>query len=241
MDLDYEQSAVERSTAIDPELPNKASPRSCDLARTIRKYLWNARRTNFKGENYFNFTQVEQLLTTNCIYELLRPCEDQSEPHKSRICPKLKARADEVKSRSSRLLALCIWADLPLSTFYTLFDSGIQDRDLPLEKTFTHSLVNNATLDRLLEYQSYFVPYAMSADGTFHHVRAGRPLPILFEEFEARIGHGSFSDVFRVEVDSEAEPFCQVWFLLLPEPFKMLTFRASTEYRICAETIQELP
>ncbi len=59
-------------------------------------------------------------------------------------------------------------------------------------------------MEILLQDQSWFIPHSIGDDGTYHNVPAGLPLPILVDELDDRVGHGSFSEVFKVEVDLEA-------------------------------------
>jgi hypothetical protein len=205
---------------IDARLPTFASRRSYELLGTTQEHLQNASIINFKGERYINFAQLESLFNTSLVHDLLCYSEDQSadqsaDQEGSRFCH-VKDHIDEIKSRALRLLALCIWPDIPLRTFSVLFTAGIRDEDLPLRQNFTHSLIDPATVGLLLEYQSRLIPYSIIADGAFHKVAAGWPLPIQFDELEDRIGRGSLSEVFRVEVNSGAHPFNQVQFYLLP-------------------------
>lgn len=186
------------------------------ISRT-REEIGKALATNFKGEKYIKPTQLEQLLTTTLVHEVICDTEEHSHTQETLASPEVKSQIDSIKSSALRLLAMCIWSGLPLRTFRILFNDGFRDKDLPLKETVTHALIEPASWKLLLEYQSPFIPYSISDDGNYHIVPSGLPLPILFEDFNDRIGHGSFSEVFKVQVDSEVDSFCQVWnFPLIP-------------------------
>jgi hypothetical protein len=158
--------------------------------------------TNFRWQKCVTVTQLEQILTTPLVCELLRYDEDQKDGQEISHATSVQNQINEVKSRALRLLGLCICADPSLQTSITLFADEVRDVDLLLKRSFTHPLIKTTTLELLLEQQFCFIPYSVSDDGAFHNVTPGIPLPIVFEELDDRIGLGSFSEVFRVEIDS---------------------------------------
>jgi hypothetical protein len=181
-----------------------------DTITSTREKIGKELATNFKGEKYIKFTQLEQLLTTALVHEAICDTEEHGHTQETLASPDVKNQIDNIKSSALRLLAICIWSGLPLRTFRILFNDGFRDKDLPLRETVTHALIEPASWKLLLEYQSHFIPYAVSDDGKYHILPSGLPLPILFEDLDDRIGDGSFSEVFKVQVDSEANSFCQV-------------------------------
>jgi hypothetical protein len=166
--------------------------------------------TNFKWQKYVTFTQLEQILTTPLVCELLCYDEEQKESQQISHATNIQNRIDEAKSRALRLLGLCICVDPSLQISITLFIDEVRDVDLLLKHSFTHPLIKITTLELLLEQQFCFIPYSVSDDSAFHNLTPGILLPIVFEELDDRIGLGSFSEVFRVEIGSIPSLLLQV-------------------------------
>lgn len=180
-----------------------AKCRSCEILNSTQAHIKKALVTNFKGEKYITSVHLEQLLTPNLLHDILSHATWQSDHQTILDTKNIENQVGEIKSKALRLLALCIWIELPLSTFKRLFDEGLGDDNLPFSEPFTHPLIDATSSEVLLKSQTYFIPYTIYLDGVHHDFRAERPIPILFEESDDRIGCGSFSDVFKVEVDSD--------------------------------------
>lgn len=193
---------------------------SCTMAR---EHIRKAMATNFKGVKYILFRNLEQDFNGALLYELLGRTDGNCEARE--VCDSIQTgkRIREIKHKAFRLLVLCVWADLPLSTFNTLFDHGVRDEDLPFIESFTHPSITTATLELLQQHQSLLIPYTISTDGAFHIVPAELPLPIVFEELDDRVGHGSYSDVFRVEVDLQDAQLPKVWLYVIAFSVTALT------------------
>lgn len=205
-----------REILVDTGVANMANCRQCDLCMLVREHIRKALTANFRGEKYIKLVHLKQLLTTTFVHELLCHIEGYSKAKESFNSANNQKRTEEVERKALRILALCIWADVPLRTFRTIFDHGIRDEHLPLNETSNLPLIKTATLEHLLQNQSWFLPYTLCDDGAHHNVPSELPLAIHFEELDDRIGAGSFGEVFKVEVDVAASTFCQVYRLFLP-------------------------
>ena len=184
----------------------------------VREQIGKALNTNFNGDKYIEFVHLEQILTTDLVHELLCPTGGYSDVHESFFSTNNDKQIEEVEQTALRTLALCIWTEISPSVFCTLFEHGIRDEHLPLNMEVCHQPIDRASVDLLLKYQSCFLPYEIFDDGAFYRTPSDRPLAIRFEEFDDRVGAGSFSDVFKAEVDIKTNNLCQVLALFLRFP-----------------------
>lgn len=180
----------------------------------VREQIGKALNTNFNGDKYIKFVHLEQILTTDLIHELLCPTGGYSDAHESFSSTSNDKQIEEAEQTALRTLALCIWTDISPGVFCTLFEHGIRDEHLPLNMGFCHPSIDSVSVDLLLKYQSRFLPYEILDDGAFYRTPSDRPLAMRFEEFDDRVGAGSFSDVFKAEVDIKSNNSCQVAVLL---------------------------
>jgi hypothetical protein len=183
-----------------------------ELVRTTRERIRNITRVNFKGQKYIKLQCLRQLFCMNLVYDLLRSNYGKELPGPRLNLHNVKSgdEIDEVRSKALRLLGLCVLANVPLSTFLALLSNGFRDANLPLNAESFHLMIRAGQWECFREYQSHFIPYLFSDNGVHHNVPASMPLPIIFNELDDRIGHGSFSEVYRVKVDLEAKPLNEV-------------------------------
>jgi hypothetical protein len=222
--------------ALNAGMPTMANCRRCGFRSTTREHIWKALAITFNGEKYIKLANLEQFFTTAVVQELLCHTQDLSKAEEGLKSPNATNQIEEILRRALRLLALCVCADVPLSTFNALFDHGFRDEHLPLQKDFTHPNITPASVEFLLQTQSCVIPHTISDDGAHHHLPAEMPIPIMFEEVNDRVGRGSFSEVFRVEADVETNRVCQV---RLPPilGFHVSDLQASEVYHFRAETV----
>ncbi len=192
------------------DVPLTPAQKNTDLLRTTQECLHSTTRINFKGQSYIRLEDLRRVLSAKLIADLL---EDDGEQPKCSLTTRQDGYigvVDEVRSKALRLLGLCILANVPLGTFMDLLKYGTSDQDLPLDDRLLPSWVTAPSRGSLLVLQNEFLPYSFGNIDSHGSVPAGIPLPILFNDLQDRVGYGSFSEVYKVKVDSEAKPFCEV-------------------------------
>jgi hypothetical protein len=183
-----------------------------DLLTTTRERIRSTARVNFKGQPYIKSECLRQLFSMNLVYDLLYHSEEQKRCWPALDNAEFQDEIDKVKNSALCLLGLCLLANISVNTFIALYRHGICDENFPLSDETLRFWTQATERESLLEYQSHFIPYQFSDDGTHHNVPYNMPLPIVFEELDDRVGQGSFSEVYRVQVDSDVKPFCEVYF-----------------------------
>ena len=205
--------SVEYRTCLEcPEVPLRSTQDHSDLLRTIQERIHSVTRANFKGQPYIQLEDLRRVLSTKLISDLLGNSKELRECCLTHHEDKHDDLIVEVKNKALLLLGACLLANVPLGTFMAFLSDGISDEDLPLDDRLLPSWVKAPGRGSLLVHQYQFLPFSFDNVDIHGSIPAGIPLPIVFDELDDRVGHGSFSEVYKVKVDSEAKPFREVYF-----------------------------
>lgn len=184
--------------------------------KTLADKIWNAVDTklvtNWKGHPFLPLASLDGIFSREMIRELINndsslsendPADVESEGQHG-LRKWLSKELEEVFLKATRLIAICIFGQKPLSCLYTLMKTfGLRDTDLPLtlEKTQLHK----RDLDPLMKVQKNFIVYNFDAeglkkkmkDGTYEVICSDVVLPI---KRIGNLGGGGFGIVDEVTI-----------------------------------------
>jgi serine/threonine protein kinase len=121
---------------------------------------------------------------------------------------------EDVHAVASRLLAICVYADLPLICLYKLRQQKVEDIKLPLTGISCPVASYSHKFQIAMTIQGMFIAHEFRLNNKrrpeHQQLDQAVVVPILFDQSddsEDRIGQGSFGKVFKVRIDSSHHAF----------------------------------
>jgi hypothetical protein len=170
----------------------------------VRDHLRRSIKKNFEGREYITRPTLLQVMSEDVVCCLFQ--QHISERTQSGLAKELPIgwRQDVVgyiKKEATVLLALCIFVDAPLRSFFKLLEAGTKDSSLPLAGECP-TYLENATFVCILNNQWIFLPYDLFGCPGQVAISEECVIPLIFDEKKDLIGYGGYSDVFRVTMDN---------------------------------------
>lgn len=176
-------------------------------AETIRGVIQGKMRQNWEQRMYIPRRDLNAIMSQATIRELVS--QDSS-----LWTPKFEAQSDDcdldkgsfvkkVTRLACKLLAICIYVDLPLVCLHKLLCSGIEDIDLPLKNVPCPMPRHETKWNYLLMVQGGFIAHTFDHnDGRLDHHEIEKQIVVPIA-FNGQIGEGGFGEVFEVSIDSD--------------------------------------
>jgi serine/threonine protein kinase len=183
-------------------------------AEHIRKTIESKMKTNWENKKYISRTDLEAIFTESTIRTLisedesLRNSEFKIAQHECAV--DADAMASEILTSASRLLALCVYVDLPLSCLHSLMGRGITDLYLPLSEVDCPDPKYATRWGFLTMMQGGFLAHHFDDNlgiSKYRQLDSRIVVPIMFNEHNDRIGEGSFGVVHKVSIDPDHHNF----------------------------------
>jgi hypothetical protein len=197
-------------------------------AKAVLNLIDEKMRTNWNGDHYIPRIDLDQILQDDTIARLI--CCDKSiaafiENSSDSTYPfDMEGFVNMVSDLGTKLLAICIYVELPLICLKSMLDNGKYDVSLPfgahdveLPKEYS------ATYRRFMMCQGSFIAHHFerrkgATDGPHHNEESENALPYLevkrkvvmpihFDKERDHVGNGSYGDVYRVTVDPDHHYF----------------------------------
>lgn len=197
-------------------------------AKAVRNLIDEKMRTNWNGDHYIPRIDLDQILQDNTIARLIQ-CDKSIaafvENSSDTAYPfDMEGFVKKVSDLGTRLLAICIYVELPLICLKLMLDNDKFDVSLPFG---AHDVKlpreYSANYRHFMTYQGSFIPHHFerqkgATDGPQHiresenalpylEVKPKVVMPIHFDKKKDHVGNGSYGDVYRVTVDPDHHYF----------------------------------
>jgi serine/threonine protein kinase len=186
-------------------------------AETIGTAIEGKIQENWEGRKYVPQKDLEKILTKDTVSKLIREDETLYSAKIFTLTGGTKLDVDEfiedIWLWGTRLLALCVYTDLPLLCLYHMWLNGLRDKDLPLTKSHCPDPFYRRKFDMAVTISGGFAAhtFAPNEKGELEHVQLqpGAVVPILFDKADSKhiLGKGSFGKVYRVRIDRDHHSF----------------------------------
>ena len=178
-------------------------------AVTVRRVIHEKLQRNWQKEKFIPRKDLDEILSDSTVKELInsdRSLNEIQDFDKDKF-------TQEVVLDASRLLAICVFVDLPLACLYELIRNGCLDVDLPLTEIHCPHGMYEVNFGNFVLWQGAFIANEFEDD-------RGRPvhrkipdavvLPITFNEKDDLLGEGGFGWVYKVHIDPDHHLFSVV-------------------------------
>lgn len=178
-------------------------------AKTVQKVIDGKLKPNWKDIKFIPRKDLDEILSESTVKELInsdRSLNEIQNLDKDKF-------TQEVVLFASRLLAICVYVDLPLACLYELIQQGRLDIHLPLAEPHCPNGTYQVNFRNFVRWQGAFIAHKFEDDG-------GRPkhrkiadevvLPIMFNKKEDLLGEGGFGWVYKVHIDPDHHLFSVV-------------------------------
>ena len=186
-------------------------------AETIGTAIEGKIQENWEGRKYVPQKDLEKILTKDTISKLIREDDSLYGGKTLTLTGGTKLDADEfiedVWLWGARLLALCVYGDLPLICLYQMWLRGLKDKDLPLTKSHCPDPSYRRKFDMAVTFSGGFaaLTFPNNEKGELEHrqLQPGVVVPILFDKTDPQhvLGKGSFGRVYKVRIDRDHHGF----------------------------------
>lgn len=184
-------------------------------AHTLRNEISRQMQTNFENRAYVLLNEFIGLLSVVGLQRLLQ--EDQSLRSTVKNDSSFEKNfVRDISQNARTLLALCIYAGLPLLFLQALRDQGLSDAHLPLRPEQYSSKLILADFDLLMSQQWVFLPYRFKKQKDLLRLEPELIVPIYFDSDLDMVGVGSYSNVYRVSINQACHDFLSVSFQPCP-------------------------
>ena len=186
-------------------------------AVTVSNLVNSKLQENWHKQEYIPRKDLDEIFSDDTIRELIY--SDTSLQELASASPSGGEPLDrdqfikDISLAASRLLAICIYVDLPLACLYHLMANGFTNVDLPLTNVHCPNDMYRKKFGDFMKWQGGFIAHMFNDD-------KGRPVhqkladevvvPITFDEEADRLGEGGFGEVFRVRIDPDHHLFSTV-------------------------------
>jgi hypothetical protein len=181
-------------------------------AVTVRKVIHGKLKLNWQNERFIPRKDLVEILSESTVKELIN--NDRS-LNKIQYLDKDKF-IQEVALDASRLLAICVYVDLPLACLYELTQQGHSDINLPLAELHCPMGTYEVSFSNFVLRQGAFIAHDFEDDeGPPKHRKLADDvvLPIMFNEKQDLLGEGGFGWVYKVRIDPDHHLFSVVSYL----------------------------
>lgn len=187
------------------------------FAVAVRTEMRNRMKENFLGKLFLPRGDLKTIFADVNVIKLLD--DDRSLKETNNFCKELAHQGrpykrehffEVVRLNGTRLLAACVYAQMPLACLYRLMiDRGVKDADIPLERSHFHDVlgqtlkVNILMIDAFIDYQGSFSAHQFLHDGTrpvFHMIHDRIVVPVMFDQQKDLVGKGGFGEVFKARI-----------------------------------------
>jgi hypothetical protein len=186
------------------------------FAQAVRSVVREKMEQNWLAQDYLPRADFNHIFSDEMVSILLK--EDWSLKSSSQYRMQLNTETDgfsledftiEVCDTSVRLLAVCVYSEMPLACLHRLMRSGIKGSNLPLERKHFETLkelkgVDEFKCDNFRKTQGSFIPH------TFEPLKGGPPvhesisasvvIPIKFDPKKDKLGTGGYGEVFKAKI-----------------------------------------
>ena len=186
-------------------------------AETVGAAIEGKIQENWEGRKYVPRKDLEKILTKDTISKLIREDESLYSAKILTLTSGTKLDVDEfiedIWLWGARLLALCVYTDLPLTCLYHMRRNGLGDKDLPLTKSHCPDPFYRRKFDMAVTISGGFAAHIFAPNemGELEHLQLqpGAVVPILFDKADPKhiLGQGSFGKVYRVHIDRDHHSF----------------------------------
>lgn len=181
-----------------------------NYATVIRNEMESSMKRNWEEKKYIPRTDLERIISKETVAKLINEDESLTMLSNKHGIPIDKGSFFEwVTTFASRLLALCIYVDLPLSCLYNLMAEDLDDFSLPLSTDNCPDERYRTRWDVMIMLQGGFLSYKFPHKPGPDHLRlhSSTVMPIMFDESRDLLGEGSFARVYKVSIDSAHHSF----------------------------------
>jgi hypothetical protein len=178
-------------------------------ADTVRRVIHEKSKLNWENQRFIPRKDLVEILSDSTVKELIN--SDKS-LNKIQGLDRDKF-IQEVTLEASRLLAICVYVNLPLACLYELTQRGLSDLDLPLKEMHCPNGVYQVSFSSFVLWQGAFMAHVFENDGRRpkHRKLADEVvLPIICNKDEDLLGEGGFGMVYRVHIDPDHHLFSVV-------------------------------
>jgi len=209
---------------------------------TVQRAIEKKLKRNWQDDEFIPRKDLVEIFSESTIKELIN--NDRSIQLNSDAKEKF---IEDVTYCATRLLAVCVYADLPLACLYHLMNGVEQkhkDTDLPLTQIHCPEEAYSKKFRDLLKWQCGFIAHEFDDD-------KGRPkhwqlkdkiiVPIMFDKVQDKLGEGGFGIVYKVYIDPDHHVFSsdrnRPYALKI---FKELGSRTELDFKRESETLSTL-
>jgi hypothetical protein len=128
---------------------------------TVRRVIHEKLKLNWENQKFIPRKDLFEILSDSTVKELIN--SDKS-LNKIQGLDRDKF-IQEVALAASRLLAICIFANLPLACLYELTQRGLSDIDLPLKELDCPNGVYQVSFSNFVIWQGAFIAHVFEDDG----------------------------------------------------------------------------
>lgn len=179
--------------------------------QTLRDEIDRQMQTNFENRVYVLLNEFIGLLAIAALQRLLQEDESLRSSVKNDITFE-KSFVCDISQNARRLLALCVYAGLPLLFLKALRDQGLSDANLPLRPEQCSSKLTGAKFNLLMSQQWAFLPHRFKNQKDLLRLEPELIVPICFDSDLDMVGVGSYSNVYRVSINQACHDFLSVSF-----------------------------
>jgi hypothetical protein len=235
--------AIRASTTVEPRskpgvdqdcsvthIKQSIGPHGSSVTDSVREQLQNSIKKNFEGREYITRPTLLQIMSNDVVNCL---CQNHIFRHThSGVAKRMPVKPGQdmteyIEREARVLLALCIFIDAPMLSFFALLEAGISDAGLPLTGDCPTG-IDEADFVRIIGSQWAFLPYDLLAQPVQVAIPESVIVPLSFDKKRDLIGSGAFSDVFRATVDNS---HCTIGLVMSVYDFQLLEANFSPEAR----------
>lgn len=179
-----------------------------EYATTVRNAIHSKFQTNWQDQKFLPRKDLLEIFSENTIRELIN--DDKSLGRIANL--DVDSFVQDISDDACRLLAICVWAKLPLECLYRLMAQGYIDVHLPLKKSHCPN-GHEVDFENFRTWQGSFIAHAFQDDrGRPEHLSLPREVvvPIMFNETIDLLGEGGFGRVYKVQIDPDHHLFSVV-------------------------------
>jgi serine/threonine protein kinase len=206
-------------------------------AITVQRAIEKKLKRNWQDDEFVPRKDLVEIFSESTIKELIN--NDRSIQLSSDDKEKF---IEDVTYCATRLLAVCVYADLPLACLYHLIRHEHKDIDLPLTPLHCPEEAYSKKFRDLLKWQCGFIAHEFDKGRPKHRQLKDKIIvPIMFDKVQDKLGEGGFGMVYKVYIDPDHHFFSpdrnRPYALKI---FKELGSRTELDFKRESETLSTL-